>query len=511
MLQFFLSQEAGMAKEYILALDEGTTGARGIVFDKNGKMVGDQAREFTQIFPQSGWVEHNAVEIWETQLDVARQAISKAGVSPEDIRAIGITNQRETAVVWEKSTGKPIYNAICWQSRQSADIVEKWNEMGLVKEIRDKTGLVNDAYFSASKIVWILDQVPGARERAEKGELAFGTIDTWLIWNLTNGKSHTTDYSNASRTMIYNIIDLKWDEELCKKFGIPMSMLPDVLSSDGDFGVAEKSVFGAEIPIRGNAGDQQAALFGQACFKPGMAKNTFGTAGVFVMNTGDKPMFRDGLTTTLAWGIDGKVSYALEGVIFISGATIQWLRDGAKIIYTAADTEWYGWMVPDTGGVYLVPAFVGLCAPYWDMYARGLIVGITRGTSRNHLIRAGLEAMAYQTKDITDTVLKDGSIKIPELRVDGGAVKNNLLCQFQADILGFPVVRPSIIEMTALGAAYLAGLGSGLWKSTDEIAEHWGVEKVFKPEMSEDRRNALYSGWQEAVALTRGWAKKVKV
>jgi len=499
-----------MDKKYIMALDEGTTGVRTIIFDNKGNIVGEATQEFTQIFPTPGWVEHDPMEILQSQIEVTRQAICRAKITPEEIRAIGITNQRETTVIWDKITGKPIYNAICWQSRQTAEIVEKWIADGLADEVREKTGLVIDAYFSASKIPWILDAVPGARQRAEKGELLFGTIDTWLIWNLTGGKSHMTDYSNASRTMIYNIMKLEWDEELCRKLDIPMAILPKAIDSDGDFGTTIASLFGAEIPIRGNAGDQQAALFGQACFKPGMAKNTFGTAGVYVMNTGDKPVFKEGPTTTIAWGVDGKVSYALEGVVFISGATIQWLRDELKLIYTAADTEWYGATVPDTGGVYLVPAFVGLCAPYWDMYARGVIIGITRGTTRNHMIRAGLDALAYQTKDIINAVIQDGTIEVAELRVDGGAVKNNLLCQFQSDILGIPVIRPKITEMTALGAAYLAGLGSGLWKSTDEIAEQWAIDKVFKPVMSEQDREDLYYGWQEAVKLTRGWAKRVK-
>ncbi len=498
-----------MEKNYVLALDAGTTGVRAIIFNKSGQPVSEAAQEFTQIFPMPGWVEHNAAEILESQIAVARQAIHKAQISPEEIRAIGVTNQRESSVLWDKASGKPIYNAICWQSRQTADIVEKWVAAGLAAEIRQKTGLVIDAYFSASKIPWILDTVPGARERAEAGEILFGTIDTWLIWNLTGGKSHKTDYSNASRTMIYNIMEMKWDEELCRKMEIPMAILPEVTDSNGDFGSTKATLFGSEIPIRGVAGDQQAALFGQACFEPGMAKNTFGTAGVYVMNTGDQPVFKEGLTTTIAWGLDGKISYALEGVIFISGATIQWLRDEAKIIYTAADTEWYGFMVPDTGGVYLVPAFVGLCAPYWDMYARGMIIGITRGTTRNHIIRAGLEALAYQTKDIINAVIRDGSIAVSELRVDGGAVKNSLLCQFQSDILGIPVIRPKITEMTALGAAYLAGLGSGLWQNTAEIAAQWAVDREFQPDMSAQYRDNLYHGWQEAVKLTRGWATKV--
>jgi glycerol kinase len=497
-------------KNYIMALDEGTTGVRAILFNREGQPVSDVAQEFTQIFPQPGWIEHNAEEILQCQIDVARKAIAKAKISPDDIAAIGITNQRETAVVWDKNTGKPIYNAIVWGSRQTAEIIEEWKAAGLDDEIRDKTGLINDAYFSASKIVWILDHVEGARARAEKGELLFGNIDTWLIWNLTGRKSHVTDYSNASRTMVFNIRELKWDKDLCRKMNVPLAVLPTALPSSGEFGVTDPSIFGAKIPILGDAGDQQAALFGQACFKPGMAKNTFGTAGVFVMNIGDKPFFRKGLTTTIAWGLNGKVSYALEGVIFVSGATVQWVRDNMRLIRNSADTEWYGNMVPDTGGVYLVPAFSGLCAPYWDMYARGIIVGITRGTTSDHLIRAALEAMAYQTKDIIDTVLADGKISIPELRVDGGATKNNLLCQFQANILGFPVVRPKVTEMTALGAAYLAGLACGFWKSTDEISEHWGIDRVFQPAMSEARRKELYGGWQEAVQLTRGWTTKVE-
>jgi glycerol kinase len=497
-------------KKYILALDEGTTGVRAILFNKEGQPVGDVAREFTQLFPQPGWIEHNAEEILECQIDVARKAIAKAKISPDEIAAIGITNQRETAVVWDKKTGKPIYNAIVWGSRQTADIVEEWKAAGLDQEIRTKTGLINDAYFSASKIVWILDHVEGARERAERGELLFGNIDTWLIWNLTGRQAHVTDYSNASRTMVFNILNLKWDKALCQKMNVPMTVLPEALPSSGNFGVTDPAIFGAVIPILGDAGDQQAALFGQACFKPGMAKNTFGTAGVFVMNIGAKPYFREGLTTTIAWGLDGKVSYALEGVIFVSGATVQWIRDNMRFVRNSADTEWYGNMVPDTGGVYLVPAFSGLCAPYWDMYARGVIVGITRGTTSDHLIRAALEAMAYQTKDIIDTVVADGTLKIPELRVDGGATKNSLLCQFQSNILGVPVVRPKVTEMTALGAAYLAGLGCGFWKSTDEIAEHWGVDRVFQPAMSEAPRHELYGGWQEAVKLTRGWTTKVE-
>jgi len=500
-----------MGDKYLLALDEGTTGTRAIVFDKNGRQVADAASEFTQIYPYPGWHEQDAVEILNTQVEMVNQAVAKAGIRFEDILAIGITNQRETTVIWDKETGRPIYNAIVWSSRQTADVVEQWAAEGYTEMVREKTGLILDAYFSASKISWILDHVEGARRRAERGELLCGTMDCWLMWNLTGRKAHVTDVSNASRTMLFNIHTLQWDEDLCRKMGIPMRMLPKVQPSNSEFGMTDPSIFGVSIPIHGCAGDQQSALFGQACFEPGMAKNTFGTAGVFVMNTGDKPVYREGLTTTVAWSLDGKVSYGLEGVIYASGATIQWLRDGARLIYNSADSEWYGRMVPDTGGVYLVPAFTGLCAPHYDMYARGVIVGITRGTTRNHMIRAGLESMAYQTRDITDCVLAQGDLHIPELRVDGGAVRNDLLCQFQADILGIPVVRPKVTEMTALGAAYLAGLGSGMWSSLDEIAKQWGVDAVFHPQMAAERREQLYHGWVEAVKLSRGWAKRVSV
>ncbi|MGI5921680.1 MAG: glycerol kinase GlpK [Syntrophomonadaceae bacterium] len=496
-----------MDKRYVMALDEGTTGARAIIFDENGHIVSDAAQEFTQIYPQPGWVEHNPLEILNTQLDMARKAIAKANISPEEIRAIGITNQRETTVIWEKATGKPVYNAIVWGSSQSTPFSEKWAAEGLEQEIRDKTGLFCSPSFSATKIAWILANVPGAREKAEKGELLFGNIDSWLIWNLTGGKSHVTDYSNASRTMIFNIHTLTWDEELCSKFGIPMSLLPKPLPCNANFGTVEKEKLGAEIPVHGVAGDQQSALFGQACFTPGMAKMTYGTAGIFMINTGNQPVYSDGLLTTVAWGLDGQVSYAVEGYVLYSGATIQWLRDGAHFIFNAADSEWYGNMVEDTEGVYLVPGFSGLGAPYWDAYARGIIVGITRGTSRDHIIRAGLDALSYQTRDIVECL--GGAMEIPELRIDGGAIKNNLLCQFQADILGIPVVRPTVIEMTAQGAAFLAGLGSGLWKDFDDITKRWEIDKTFKPSMTEERRNNLYKGWRSAVELSLGWAKKV--
>jgi glycerol kinase len=496
-------------KKYILAFDEGTTSNRAIVVDHEGNIIGESTKEFTQIYPQPGWVEHNGEEIIATQFEVARKAIEKANIKPEEIIALGITNQRETAIVWDRKTGKPIYHAIVWQSRQTAEIIESWGAAGYNDEIRAKTGLVPDAYFSASKVTWILDHVEGAREKAEKGELAFGNIDTWLIWNLTKGKSHVTDYSNASRSMMFNINELKWDEELLRKYRVPKSMLGKVLPSSAEFGVVDKSIFGAEIPILGDLGDQQAGLFGQACFKDGMTKQTYGTAGVFTMNCGNKPLFANGLTTSCAWGLNGDVKYEVEGVSFISGATIQWVRDNLRLIRGAADTEWYGSMAADTGGVYLVPAFVGLCAPFWDMYARGMIMGLTRGTSPNQIIRAAVESMAYQVKDIIDAVLADGRIKIPELRLDGGAVKNNLLCQFQADILGMEVVRPTTPEMTALGAAHMAGLTCGFWKDLDEIASHWKVDKVFKPNMTAKRRKVLYGGWVEAVKLTRGWTTKI--
>lgn len=499
-----------MNQGYVMAFDAGTTGVRTIIFNDSAQMVSEASREYRQIFPQTGWIEQDPVEIFQTQLDTMKEALHRARLSIQEIGSIGITNQRQTTVVWDRFTGRPVYHAVVWGSRQSVDYVEKWASAGLNSIIREKTGLVNDAFFSASKIAWILDHAPGARIRAEKGELLFGTIDTWLIWNLTKGKTHATDYSNASGTMLYNIHTLEWDEDLCREFDVPLSLLPEVRDSNGDYGETSDAVVGARIPIRGNAGDQQASLFGQGCFTPGMAKNTFGTAGVFVMNTGSRPVYLDGLSTTIAWGLDKKVTYALEGVIFTSGATIQWLRDGARMIPGSSDSEWFASQTPDTEGVYFVPAFTGLCAPFWDMYARGLIIGLTRGTTHQHIIRAGLEAMAYQTKDIIDCVLSNGDIEIPELRVDGGAVKNNLLCQFQADILGLPVIRPTVTEMTALGAAYLAGLGVGLWESMEEISSHWQVEKRFEPQMSAQQQRKLYFGWRAAVELTRDWSKKLE-
>lgn len=499
-----------MEKTYVMGIDEGTTSARTVIFDGEGQIVTETTRELTQHYPKAGWVEHNPVEILDAQLETMRNALETVKLSPRDIRTIGLTNQRETALVWEKDTGRPIYNAIVWSSRQTAEVIERWAAEGLVEEIRQKTGLVSDAYFSASKIAWILEHVDDAKGRAERGELLAGTIDAWLTWNLTGREKFVTEYSNASRTMMFNIHDLRWDEDLLEAFGIPLAMLPEVLPSDADFGTVGQT-FGADIPIQGVLGDQQAGLFGQTCYDVGLAKNTFGTAGVYTMNTGKEPSYRDGLTASVAWGVNGEVTYELEGVVFSSGQTIKWLRDSAKLLHGAPDSEWYSGQVPDTQGTYLVPAFTGLCAPYWDMYARAAIIGMSSSTDRRHIIRAGLESMAYQTRDIVDTVLEGGELEVPEIRVDGGAVRNSLLCQFQADILGIPVVRPKITEATVLGAAYLAGLSGGLWKDMDALAELWQEDRVFEPQMSKERRDELYEGWTAAVELTRGWAKKVGV
>lgn len=497
-------------KDYVLGIDEGTTGARTLIFDGEGEIVAEAARELTQQYPHTGWVEHDPTEIIEAQLDTIRRALAQAKLSPGDIRTIGLTNQRETAMVWEKESGRPIYNAIVWASRQTVDVVERWAAAGLGEAVRKKTGLIMDAYYSASKIAWILERVEGARERAERGELLAGTIDAWLMWNLTGRERFVTDYSNASRTMMFNIHELRWDEELCEGFGIPISMLPEVLPSDAEFGTVGQ-VFGAEVPLQGVLGDQQAGLFGQACYEKGLAKMTFGTSGVFALNTGAEPLPLEGLTASVAWGAQGRVSYEIEGVFYASGKTMQWLRDDLQILYAAPDSEWYSGQVPDTQGVYLVPAFSGLAAPEWDMYARAAIVGMSSSTSRLHIIRAGLESMAYQTKDVVDALLASGEMKLTELRVDGGAAKNATLCQFQADILGIPVTRPKNTEAAVTGAAYLAGLSSGLWKDLAEVALLWKEERVFEPQMSEGRREQLYAGWREAVELTRGWAKKVPV
>ncbi|MEN2983650.1 MAG: glycerol kinase GlpK [Dictyoglomaceae bacterium] len=492
--------------KYILALDQGTTSSRAILFDRYGKIVSVSQKEFTQIYPKPGWVEHDPMEILNSQLDVAKEVIEKANIELKDISAIGITNQRETTVVWEKSTGKPVYNAIVWQCRRTAPICDELKNQGLSDTIREKTGLVIDAYFSATKLKWILDNIEGIRKKAEKGEVLFGTIDSWLIWNLTKGKVHITDYSNASRTMLFNIHKLDWDDEILNILNIPRAMLPEVKPSSFIYGYTDKNLFGLEIPISGNAGDQQSALFGQACFNPGMVKNTYGTGCFILMNTGDKAFFsKSGLITTIAWGINNKVEYALEGSIFITGAAIQWLRDGLKIIQSAQETEALALSVPDSGGVYVVPAFVGLGAPYWDMYARGLIIGITRGIKREHIVRATLESIAYQTRDVIEAMEKDSNIKLKSLRVDGGAVVNNFLMQFQSDILGVPVERPMVNETTALGTAYLAGLAVGYWRDQKEIEELWQMERRFTPQMSFEERERIYKGWKKAVSRALNW------
>lgn len=494
-----------MAK-YILALDQGTTSSRAIVFGNDGKIASVAQKEFKQIYPKAGWVEHDPLEIWDTQIGVAREAMNKIGIGAGDIAAIGITNQRETTVVWDRNTGKPIYNAIVWQCRRTAPICDDLKAKGLAETIRNKTGLVVDAYFSGTKVKWILDNVEGAREKAEKGELCFGNIDTWLIWNLTKGKVHVTDYSNASRTMLFNIHELVWDKVILSELNIPESMLPEAKPSSCVYGYADKELFGAEIPIAGAAGDQQAALFGQACYNPGMAKNTYGTGCFMLMNTGEKAVSSsNGLLTTIAWGLEGKVEYALEGSIFIAGASVQWLRDELKIIDNAAASEEMAASVADTNGVYVVPAFVGMGAPYWDMYARGSIMGLTRGANRNHIVRATLESIAYQTRDVLEAMQEDSKINLQALKVDGGAVANNFLMQFQADILNVPIYRPEVTETTALGAAYLAGLAVGFWSSKDEIAEKWNVDRVFEPVMDGSLRDKKYAGWKKAVSRALKW------
>lgn len=497
-----------MAK-YIMALDQGTTSSRAIIFDENGLIKGVTNREFTQIYPKPGWVEHDPMEIWGSQIGVAKEVLLKCGLTVNDIAAIGITNQRETTVVWDKNTGKPVYNAIVWQCRRTAPICDDLKARGLTEKIREKTGLVVDAYFSGTKVKWILDNVEGAREKAEKGELLFGNIDTWLIWNLTGVKVHVTDYSNASRTMLFNIHDLDWDDEILKELNIPRAMLPKAMPSSHVYGYTTTEVFGGEIPISGVAGDQQAALFGQACYSPGMAKNTYGTGCFMLMNTGEKAVTsKSGLLTTIAWGVDGKVEYALEGSIFIAGAVVQWLRDELRVLDNAAQSEELATKVEDNNGVYLVPAFVGLGAPYWDMYARGTIVGLTRGAKREHIVRAALESICYQTRDVLEAMQKDSGITLKSLKVDGGAVANNFLMQFQSDILGVPVDRPKVIETTALGAAYLAGLAVGYWKDKDDIAAKWQIDRTFKPEMDSNMKDNLYKGWKKAVERALDWEDK---
>lgn len=493
----------GMSEKYIMALDQGTTSSRCIIYNKKGDQISVAQKEFTQYFPEAGWVEHDPLEIWETQLAVARGALSKAGLTAGDIDGIGITNQRETTVVWDKETGEPVYNAIVWQCRRTADYCKQLKKDGLSVMFKQHTGLLIDPYFSGTKLRWILQNVEGARERAEQGELLFGTIETWLIWNLTGGRVHVTDYSNASRTMLFNIHELCWDEFILEKLDIPKSMLPEPKPSSCIYGETEKGLFGEAIRISGAAGDQQAALFGQTCFHAGEAKNTFGTGGFVLINTGDMPVnSAHGLLTTIAWGIDDKVEYALEGSVFISGALIQWLRDELGIIESAQQTEEMARQVADTAGAYIVPAFTGLGAPYWDPYARGTIVGLTRGVNRNHIVRAALESMAYQTCDLLNAMSEDLGQDLNALKVDGGASENDFLLQFQADILGCDVYRPVCIETTSLGAAYLAGLATGYWQSEEDIVSNWQVDKVFKNNMQDEVRQGLLNGWHEAVERT---------
>ncbi len=495
--------------KYIMALDAGTTSSRCILFDRQGAMCSVAQKEFTQYFPQPGWVEHDADEIWSTQLGVAVEAMTKIGASAADIAAIGITNQRETTVVWDKKTGEPVCHAIVWQCRRTSAYCDELKAEGFAGTVREKTGLVIDAYFSGTKLKWILDHVPGARERAERGELLFGTVETWLIWKLTKGRVHVTDYSNASRTMLFNIRSLCWDREILQKLGIPECMLPQVLPSGMVYGETDPSYFGGSIPIAGAAGDQQAALFGQTCFRPGEAKNTYGTGCFLLMNTGDRPVFSDnGLVTTIAWGLDGRVTYALEGSIFVAGAAIQWLRDEMRLIDSAPDSEYMAGKVKDTAGCYVVPAFTGLGAPYWDQYARGTIVGITRGVSKYHVIRATLESLAYQTNDVLRAMEADSGMALTSLRVDGGASANDLLMQMQADIVRVPVKRPCCVETTAMGAAYLAGLSVGYWKNTEEVLKNWAVDREFTPQISAEEREEKVRGWKKAVRYAFDWARE---
>jgi len=492
--------------EFIMALDAGTTSNRCIIFDHDGQIVSVAQKEFTQIFPQPGWVEHDANEIWSTMLGVAVEAMAKAGAKAEDISGIGITNQRETTIVWDKETGEPVYNAIVWQCRRTSEYCDTLKEKGLTETIRQKTGLVIDAYFSATKLRWILEEVPGVRERAERGELLFGTVDTWLVWKLTKGRVHVTDYSNASRTMMYNITDLRWDEQILTELSIPASMLPEVHDSSEVYGVTDSGLFGGEIPIAGIAGDQQAALFGQQCWSKGSAKNTYGTGCFLLMNTGYEPVFsKNGLVTSLAWGIDGKVKYALEGSVFIAGASIQWLRDEMRLIDSAEDSEYMACKVPDSNSCYVVPAFTGLGAPYWNQYARGTIVGITRGVNKYHIIRATLESIAYETSDVLSAMEKDSGVKLSELKVDGGASANNFLMQTQADIIDTTVVRPSCLESTAMGAAFLAGLATGFWSNRDELRNVIGIDKIFKSKITEEEREIRLAGWRKAVERSFNW------
>lgn len=497
-----------MAK-YVMALDAGTTSNRCILFNERGEMCSVAQKEFTQYFPKPGWVEHDANEIWSTQLGVAVEAMQKIGAAAQDIAAIGITNQRETTIVWDKNTGEPVYHAIVWQCRRTSEYCDALKEKGLTEMFRQKTGLVIDAYFSGTKLKWILDHVEGARERAQRGELLFGTVETWLIWKLTKGKAHVTDYSNASRTMLFNINTLNWDEEILKELDIPECMLPQAKPSSYVYGTADPAYFGGAIPVSGAAGDQQAALFGQTCFTAGEAKNTYGTGCFMLMNTGEKPVFsKNGLVTTVAWGIGGKVNYALEGSIFVAGAVIQWLRDELRMIDSAADSEYMARKVENTNGCYVVPAFTGLGAPYWDQYARGTIVGLTRGVNKYHIIRAALESIAFQANDVLQAMRADSGIEINSLKVDGGASANNFLMQIQADIINAPVNRPSCVETTAMGAAYLAGLAVGYWADKEEVIKNWAIDRTFLPEISGEERRERIQGWEKAVKYSYGWAKE---
>lgn len=497
-----------MKERYVLALDQGTTSSRAILFDSHGNVVGMVNQEFPQIYPRPGWVEHDPYDILESQVSVAKKLLRTVNVEPNQIAAIGITNQRETTIVWDKKTGKPVYNAIVWQCRRTASMCDELKAQGLADLIKRKTGLVIDAYFSATKLKWILQNVPGVLEKAKKGEIAFGTVDSWLIWNLTGGKVHATDVSNASRTMLFNVSDLRWDEELLDMFNVPRSALPQVFPSSHIYGVTDKDIFGVEIPIAANIGDQQAALFGQMCVRAGMVKNTYGTGCFILMNIGDKPIFsRSGLLTTVAWKLKDEVCYALEGSVFIAGAAIQWLRDELRMVESAQETEQMALSVPNSAGVYVVPAFVGLGAPYWDMYARGAIFGLTRGSKKEHIVRAVLESIAYQTRDVVEVMCEECQTELKTLRVDGGASKNNFLMQFQADILNVPVERPKVNETTALGAAYLAGLAVGYWESMEQIESQWQLDRKFVPNMDEKEREELYKGWRKAVERAKGWMK----
>ena len=495
-------------KKYIMALDAGTTSNRCILFNGQGVICSVAQKEFTQYFPHPGWVEHDADEIWSSMLGVAVEAMNKLNITPDQVAAIGITNQRETTIIWDKNTGEPVYHAIVWQCRRTSEYCDQLKEKGLTEKFRQKTGLMIDAYFSGTKVKWILDNIPGAREKAEAGDLLFGTVETWLIWKLTKGKVHVTDYSNAARTMLFNINTLEWDDEILEELGIPKSMLPQARPSSEVYGMADESYFGKEIPIGGAAGDQQAALFGQTCFTAGEAKNTYGTGAFLLMNTGTKPVFSDnGLITTIAWGLNGEVNYALEGSIFVAGAAIQWLRDEMRLVDSSPDSEYMAKKVKDTNGCYVVPAFTGLGAPHWDQYARGTIVGITRGVNKYHVIRATLESLAYQTYDVLKAMEADSGIKLSALKVDGGASANNFLMQFQSDILNTEVRRPRCVETTAMGAAYLAGLAVGYWKDKNDVINNWNIDREFHPEMQEAEREEKLAGWEKAVKYSFGWAK----